>query len=374
MNTTQLEGISLSKDLERFIKKTKISNKVINGQLDQIITEIEEAKSNNDYSQLKDKLQNLKPLTKIKQTNNESYAYISKMGKNMDMLYKKNLQYGQEHIELDKTVLIELIKNHLLRDGEFEAYETLLKESGSVDSNLHQFFTVTQNIVKDLKERKLDSAIYWAETREKKSMNYLLYELLKQKAIQLVQTEGIRAAIYFLRNSSSFQEQSKVHLYEICLITSSFLIWPNVENTKYYYLYDDEKNWPRILNLFLEVAAKSQNILTKSEIRTVYSAGCLAMPKLIKYNQITRNRSSEVLTNDIPIDIEIGKEFKYHSFFVCPVSREVTNSDNPPVLLKCGHAISKLSAHKIIANKSKFKCPTCPVETKSADLPELIFI
>ncbi|CAD8144889.1 unnamed protein product [Paramecium octaurelia] len=374
MSITQQEGNPLLKDLERIRKKTKISNKVINGQLDQIITEIEEAKTNNDFSQLKDKLQNEKPLTKIKQTNNDCYAYISKLGKNMDKVYKKNLQYGQEHVELDQNVLTELIKTHLLRDGEFEAYETLVNESGSVDSNFHQFFTEAQSIVKDLKEKKLDSAIQWAESREKKSVNNLLYELLKQRVIQLVQTEGINAAINFMRNSTSFQEQSQGRLYEICLITYSLLIWPNVENTKYFYLYDNERNWPRVLNLFLEVAAKSQNILTKSEIRTVFSAGCLAMPKLIKYNQITRNRSSEVLTNDIPIDIEIGKEYKYHSFFVCPVSREVTTSDNPPVLLKCGHAISKLSAHKMIANKQKFKCPTCPVETKGVDLPELIFI
>ncbi|CAD8142030.1 unnamed protein product [Paramecium pentaurelia] len=374
MISTQQEGNSLLKDLERIQKKARISNKIINNQLDQIIAEIEEAKISNDYSQLKDKLQNYKPLTKIKQTNNECYAYISKMGKNMDKLYKKNLQYGQEHVELDQKVLTKLIKNHLLRDGEFEAYEILVKESGSEESQYHQFFAEVQNIVNDLKERKLNSAIQWAEQGEKKSTNNLLYELLKQRVIQLVQTEGINAAVYFMRNNSSFQEQSQGRLYEICLITYSLLLWPNIENTKYYYLYDDEKNWPRILKLFLEVASKSQNILIKSEIRTVFSAGCLAMPKLIKYNQITRNRSSEVLVNDIPIDIEIGKEYKYHSFFVCPVSKEVTTSDNPPVLLKCGHVISKLSAHKMIANKSKFKCPTCPIETKGADLPELIFI
>lgn len=54
-----------------------------------------------------------------------------------------------------------------------------------------------------------------------------------------------------------------------------------------------------------------------------------------------------MISNDIPIDIEIGREYKYHSFFVCPVSREVTKPDNPPMLLKCGHVISKLSADKM---------------------------
>jgi hypothetical protein len=47
--------------------------------------------------------------------------------------------------------------------------------------------------------------------------------------------------------------------------------------------------------------------------------------------------------NEIPIDIEIGKEYKFHSFFVCPVSREICYPDNPPVLLKCRHIVSEHS-------------------------------
>lgn len=36
--------------MERIIKKTKISNKLINEQLDYIIAELEDAKANNDFS------------------------------------------------------------------------------------------------------------------------------------------------------------------------------------------------------------------------------------------------------------------------------------------------------------------------------------
>lgn len=31
------------------------------------------------------------------------------------------------------------------------------------------------------------------------------------------------------------------------------------------------------------------DLLNKSEIRTIFNAGCLALPKLIKYNSITKS-------------------------------------------------------------------------------------
>lgn len=89
---------------------------------------------------------------------------------------------------------------------------------------------------------------------------------------------------------------------------------------------------------------------------------------------LMKARQSETIANEIPIDIEIGKEFKFHSFFVCPVTREVTLPTNPPMLLKCGHVVSQHSVEKMTQNKMKFKCPTCPVESKLSELKQLTFI
>ncbi|EGR30918.1 hypothetical protein IMG5_121220, partial [Ichthyophthirius multifiliis] len=104
-----------------------------------------------------------------------------------------------------------------------------------------------------------------------------------------------------------------------------------------------------------------------------------ALPKFIKYAQISnQNQNLEQIckkNKEYPIEVEIGQEFKFHSTFVCPVSRDVVGPDQNIILLACGHVISEQSMKKITANstKSKFKCPTCPKEMSVKDTKVIYF-
>lgn len=53
--------------------------------------------------------------------------------------------------------------------------------------------------------------------------------------------------------------------------------------------------------------------------------------------------------NELPCEIDLGPDFKFHNVFFCPVSKEISTSqkDNPPMLLVCGHVISKNSLNRI---------------------------
>lgn len=84
------------------------------------------------------------------------------------------------------------------------------------------------------------------------------------------------------------------------------------------------------------------------------------------------------------IEILLPSENRYHSIFTCLVSKEQSTESNPPMMMTCGHVISKDSLQKL--NKSggqvdiilrschgssprfiarrRSKCPYCPVETQ----------
>lgn len=74
------------------------------------------------------------------------------------------------------------------------------------------------------------------------------------------------------------------------------------------------------------------------------------------------------------MELELGKEFVFHSIFACPVSRDQSTHDNPPMMLPCGHVLCRQSMLKIAKGATRpFKCPYCPREATSAACKQLHF-
>ena len=57
-------------------------------------------------------------------------------------------------------------------------------------------------------------------------------------------------------------------------------------------------------------------------------ASTLALPKISKVMQIIKGKDENL--TEMPIDPELGREFKFHNIFICPVSKEISTKDNPP--------------------------------------------
>ena len=47
------------------------------------------------------------------------------------------------------------------------------------------------------------------------------------------------------------------------------------------------------------------------------------------------------------IEIPLPFENRYHSIFACPVSKEQSTDQNPPMMMGCGHVITKDSLQKL---------------------------
>ena len=105
------------------------------------------------------------------------------------------------------------------------------------------------------------------------------------------------------------------------------------------------------------------------------AAGSVALPALLKLAAVLeRNGQQLAAVEQLPIELELGPEFVYHSIFACPVSREQATPENPPKLLPCNHVLCEQSIMKIAKSRTRvFKCPYCPMEARADNCRALIF-
>ena len=83
-----------------------------------------------------------------------------------------------------------------------------------------------------------------------------------------------------------------------------------------------------------------------------------AQKNLINIEKGKRKQSTQLMqlnTKEMPCEVDLGDDFTFHNIFICPVSKETCNpqSSNYPMLLKCGHVISKVSLTKMTRGNSK---------------------
>lgn len=56
---------------------------------------------------------------------------------------------------------------------------------------------------------------------------------------------------------------------------------------------------------------------------------------------------TQVMQIPFQIEIDLDPDHRYHSVFACPILRQQTSEDNPPMKLSCGHVISRDALNKL---------------------------
>jgi len=127
---------------------------------------------------------------------------------------------------------------------------------------------------------------------------------------------------------------------------------------------------------FVRLSCRMAGYASQSPLAVCVAAGTLALPKLAKLatNLQKMKKQSWTACEQLPVEIDLGPEFIYRSIFACPVSKEQSTPENPPMLLPCGHVLCRESVLKIAKGTSRnFKCPYCPHDTHPAQCRPITF-
>lgn len=287
---------------------------------------------------------------------------------------------------------------HLLREGQFSVARTFLEEahnrpphanptpvtpnpsdqdesqlSSLKSQELQAKFSNMYSILHELKAQNLLPAIEWAHQNsfelEKRGSN-LEFELTKLQYIWLFLGRELSSAIAYAReNFGRFQGR---FLRDIQELSAAMAFSPNLGASPYRRMFETQSAWDEVSSSFTREFCSLLGLSAASPLYIAATAGAVALPTLLKLATIQKEKRTEWTTQDeLPVELPLPARMRFHSIFVCPVSKEQGTEKNPPMIMPCGHVIAKESLLRLSKNAQRFKCPYCPGESWPKDAKEI---
>lgn len=312
------------------------------------------------------------------------HATVSKVGKAIDRHFVPDYQSiapldlfeSEKHIER----LNRVIADHFNRQGMTDVAEKLVHESHLPhEQDIHlELFADLYQMWEAVTKRNLGPALEWAtqySTELDARNSSLEFKLHRLAYLQLLE-QGVSAqaeAISYTR--THFKKFINRFEKEIQMLMGCLIYLPmGYENTPYNHLFTNDM-WVDAADSFIKESCDIIGVSKDSSLEIIVNSGCYALPGLMNLKQIlVKNQVSGVWSgrNELPIEIDLGSDYCYHSTFTCPILKQQSTEQNPPMKLKCGHVISKDAMHKLTRGLI-LKCPYCPKESTISETKKIFF-
>lgn len=229
---------------------------------------------------------------------------------------------------------------------------------------LQRKFTEMYHILDALRnQHDLGPAIEWARTHsrelEQRGSN-LEFELGRLKFVELFTSEDVMSddpwegSLRALEYAQTvFPTFSSRYVRETSNLLGSLAFSVNLEQSPYESLFYNQSAWEEASASFTREFCGLLGLSEKSPLYTAVTAGGIALPILEKVERVmAQTRGQWTSVNELPVETPLPPSFKFHSIFVCPVSKEQGTDANPPMMLPCGHALAKESLELHARGKS----------------------
>ncbi|XP_010259940.1 PREDICTED: protein RMD5 homolog A [Nelumbo nucifera] len=383
--------LSTIKDaFDRVAKKQRLSSSKAQEVIDQVGREIEQAltkmhsvhdsTSSSDQKsilmELNSKLNEMGPLKQLEGSQKELNVALSKYAKLLEKSFNPDISKAYRNVDFDTHTVNQIIAGHFYRRGLFDLGDCFINESGESEATyLKSPFLEMYQILEAMKCRNLEPALNWATTNCEKLMQNRSSLELKLHRLQFVEIlqKGTRAdALTYAR--TYLAPFASRHMAEIQKLMGC-LLWAGRLDCSPYAEFLSPTHWEKLAEELTQQFCCLLGQSFESPLSVVIAAGVQGLPTLLKLANVMASKKQEwQAMKQLPVPVDLGSEFQFHSIFVCPVSRDQGSEENPPMLMPCGHVLCKQSIVKLSKSSTRtFKCPYCPLEATVAVCRQLYF-
>ncbi|KAI8092822.1 CTLH/CRA C-terminal to lish motif domain-containing protein [Halteromyces radiatus] len=387
-------------------KRHQKHQETVNSKLDDFHKTLEKMKQdiNNDPSQTRSYLEILREKAQklqFQKSQKDFQSTLSKFGKDIDKKFKQDISviYQPDSFAGKEYLMQRALAMHFIRQGQFDMCDTFMTEMktsygtlpdtdiavndpvliAAVDDLKTQFRQMYMIIQQLGQEHHLDQAIQWAQ-EHRQELNALSssleFNLHRLRFIQLLLShQPLEAIMYGRRHFSQFGDK---HFSEIMRLMTC-TIYTDIESSPYRYLCSPSL-WMDIQHEFQRDFCSLLNMSAESPLYASVYVGTTALPSIMKLHKIMAAKRAEWSQQDeLPVEVPMDDDLRFHSVFACPVSKEQATDSNPPMMMPCGHVICKESLTRLSRNSRygrnamRFKCPYCPSESGVDEAVQVIF-
>jgi hypothetical protein len=122
-----------------------------------------------ELNALRDSLMALEPVSTLSSNTKELHGAVARLGKIIDKEFSVDMNGALPEFSMDLTALDTAVSEHLYREGLFEIGDVFAKEAHLHGNEIEEFkiqYEILYNIMKDLEERRLDSALAWVQSNK----------------------------------------------------------------------------------------------------------------------------------------------------------------------------------------------------------------
>ncbi|KAK0240195.1 CTLH/CRA C-terminal to lish motif domain-containing protein [Armillaria nabsnona] len=277
----------------------------------------------------------------IDERQKEIYSSMSRLGKALEKKFTgtlpsyPNLFTSEQSVAaLERTVVL-----HFLRTGQFDTAQTLLEESNTdIPSALREQFIDLHRILQALKDQDTGPALQygfkWArENRDflKSRASPLEFYLHRSQYVRLLLSShppDPRAALAYANSSMRMFYDHHEDEFKRLMACLAFMPLSRLKTSPYADLASPSLHWD-LEPLFAKEYCASLGMSKQVPLKVVTEiGGGGALAKIEKGKRVMRERKSEwSQTDELPIEIPVPSENRYHSIFTLPELTGLSQED-----------------------------------------------